>query len=942
MPFPAPATESAMVRSLRDRTLLEQLGVGSYARYGQGRQRLRRPAVPPAPVRHVSQSLYSHGPRVPPTIITGSSLNRQELLRTMPHHRGLVPSDPPSWVITDSSPPKLNEAGDPPLENLSHGPMVPYPPPGARNALTNDPIRNRIRANQFPQRQLMTSRPNQEPHTSRINSTNRVAQYPPGQLAIPRFHENSRNGYNDRLGLSFHPPLVIGFNRGSRAEQEDTHTRPQVIDYCGPGNPSLLIPSNPPPTPPSNFEASAWERLPFTKPNSGRTTRRNFEASVWRSYSSTRTNSCRSNSNTVASSHRASDHSVLEFPSQETPAQTSHLTLAMTSQPDSNAPSSSRDYVVQRGLTTRLGLPSAEQRSDRSSPPESSKPGIPRPIASFLGLPSEDERGSYNPSPGPTTTSVQGNFDRPPPFELSATPSGLLYLPTHHIANVVPSLQKHINASSAFRPVTSADTDPTATSRRHFIALPQNPSGIAPIELTETDHVPVRELHTRRAGQILSKAQTIQPLARVHNDKLLTQLQQFATGNAIIEDAIGTSPSGIPRLVPVIDPIYGGTRPTMAGITRPRPGQEIFQPKPRNPFRGKESRNRNCREAPETEGDGARKLSLRGGEAPNYMAMVPLQPPRTGGRTTVNTPRHTSALQTTQLVNQAEELAAIEQSQPSLVPVPNCDPIHLAQEPVQGAEDSHGIAIFEWKLTEPTFDFIAGPAVALNSRQITPSPTIALNLPRDATDAAETGPAQALSTPSPLPGRDRRTLSSLPSGSSGLPTPPPSWRLPSHQGLSRIPVPRGGGAYHGHRSLQRRIGLSSIIPPSPTRPPTPPKTPLLISVPTIQKLHQPPVSEDQSSVAQDEDSSLGETPFSVKIDEVEPSPTKSRSLPSFNPPKKSRKRVTEESLRVWILRQCYLAKLNAAYEEGIREQEEVDGEGLMDLGAFVGDEGSFI
>lgn len=82
--------------------------------------------------------------------------------------------------------------------------------------------------------------------------------------------------------------------------------------------------------------------------------------------------------------------------------------------------------------------------------------------------------------------------------------------------------------------------------------------------------------------------------------------------------------------------------------------------------------------------------------------------------------------------------------------------------------------------------------------------------------------------------------------------------------------------------------------------------------------------------------------FSLEIDEVEPGPTKSLSLPSFNRPKKPRKRLTEESLRVWILRQCYLAKLNAAYEEVVHKEEEVDREGLMDLEVFMEDGGSFI
>ena len=394
--------------------------------------------------------------------------------------------------------------------------------------------------------------------------------------------------------------------------------------------------------------------------------------------------------------------------------------------------------------------------------------------------------------------------------------------------------------------------------------------------------------------------------------------------------------------MPTIDPMYGGTRPKVVGIVRPCPGQELFQPEPGNPSRGKRLLDHDSREAPETDGYGAGELFLRGGEAPNDMAMVPLRPPCR---------IIASALSTNQPVNQEQELVAIEDLKGSVVPLPRCDLMLPTQELVNEAEDSPREIFLEWKSTEPTSECLVGSAVTLNSRQTTiPSTTGALYLPGGIIEAAETGPAQAIPTPPALRSRERRILPP-PSGSSGLPTPPPSWRLPIYHSPSRIPVPRGGGAYHGHHSLQRRIGLSSIIPPFPTRPstipksqagaptpprtPTPPKTPPLI---LTQKLHQRSVREDPSGPIQAEDRSLGE----MEIHEIEPGPTKSQSLPSFNRPKKFRKRLTEESLRVWILRQCYLAKLNAAYEEGMRKQEGVSGEDLVGREVFVNDGGSFI
>ncbi|KAF8458185.1 hypothetical protein BGX38DRAFT_651192 [Terfezia claveryi] len=341
----------------------------------------------------------------------------------------------------------------------------------------------------------MNPRPHQEPDTCHVNIINPITQYPPGQLGVPRFLENSHDGYNDRLGLAFHPPLVIGFSRNSRTERGHARIPPQVIDYRGSGGPSLVIPNDSLPTPPSSFEASAWERHSYTrtKTNSPGTRSRNFDASVWESYSSTRR---RSNVNTIAFSRTVSDPIIRELPNQETPAQTNHLAPATACQSEPNASSRSRDYVVQRDLT-------ADQDSEGSSS-GSSNPGLPRSIASFLGLPFAD-KGAESSSPEATKPSlrraspsslglpsVQGNFDRPPPFELSATSSGLLYLPS---------------------------------------------------ELTGTDYVTVRQHHTRRAAQTLPDNQ---PPASLQNDKLLTQLQQFATGNAIIEGATSTSPSGIP------------------------------------------------------------------------------------------------------------------------------------------------------------------------------------------------------------------------------------------------------------------------------------------------------------------------------------------------------------------------------------------------------------
>lgn len=554
------AAGSLMLRRIRDRTLLDQLGVGSCARYGPRapRQRPRRPALPPSTLHHGPLFLYNYDSRIPPTA-----------------------SDPQPAAIAAHNPPKLEEAGDPPLETPSYGAIVSYFSPSACNSLTKDNIHNRIRANQFPQRQFMNPRPHQE----------------------PRFLENSHDGYNDRLGLAFHPPLVIGFNRNSRTGREHARIPPQAIDYRGSGGPNLVIPNDSIPTPPSSFEASAWERHSSTrtKTNSPGTTSRNFEASVWESYSSTRR---RVNVNTIAFSRATSDPVIRELRNQETLAQTNHLALAKACQSDPNASSRSRDYVVPRDLAALLGLPSADQDDDGSSS-ESSNPGLPRPIASFLGLPSADKGGGDSSSPEatkpslpraiPSSPSVQGDFDRHPPYELSATSSGLLYLPA----------------------------DP-----------PQKTSGIVHSELTGADYVSVPQHHTRRAAQTLPGNE---PPASLRNDKLLAQLQQFATGNAIIEGARGTSPSGIPRLVPIIDPVHGGTRTTVADIVRTRPGKEVFQPKPGNPLRRKELRDHNYREIPETEGDGVMGHSLRGGEAPDYMAMVPLRP---RGRSIANTWRN--------------------------------------------------------------------------------------------------------------------------------------------------------------------------------------------------------------------------------------------------------------------------------------------------------------
>ena len=443
VPKMMPAVESEMLKRIRDRTLLEQLGIGSYARYGPGAQRLRprRPALPPATVRHAPLYLCNGDPHFPPTIIARSSLNGQELLRGMPPHSGLVPSAPPPAVVTAYNPPKLDEARHPPLETPSCGAIVPCLPPSVHNAPTRDLVRNQIRTSQFPRRQLINSRPLDASH---INNINPATQYPPGKLAIPRFYENPHHGYNNRLGLSFHPPLVIGFNRDSRPEQEDAHIRPQATDYRGLRNPSWFIPTSDSfPTPPRSFEASAWERRSFTRTKSPRTT----------------------------------------------------LKATIVSQSDPKAQSRSRDYVVQKDLAARLGLPSADQRSDGSSSPECSNPGIPRPIASFLALPSADERG-HSSTPEPTSNPrsprplVQDNFDRPSPLEPSATPSGLLYLPTDYIAEGVPPAQEHDKAAGE-------NTDPTLPSRRSSTGAPQNPGGIAPTELTGTDYLPASCTNSR-------------------------------------------------------------------------------------------------------------------------------------------------------------------------------------------------------------------------------------------------------------------------------------------------------------------------------------------------------------------------------------------------------------------------------------------------------------
>ncbi|KAF8427016.1 hypothetical protein EV426DRAFT_715278 [Tirmania nivea] len=903
--------ESAMLRNLRDQTLLEQLGGGSYAGYAPGppRQEPPRPVLTPATVHHAPLFLYNH---IPPATIGRTHPNGQELLQTVPLNSGLIPLDPPA-AVTANSPLSLGEAGDPPLETRAYGATVPYVHPGVRNVPTSNPIRNRIPANQYPQRQLMNSRPHQDPPTSYVSNTNRANQYPLGQLAIPRYYQNPNTGYNYLLGLSFHPPLVIGFNRNSRIEQGNARIPP--ANHRGPRNLSFPLPNDALPVPPRSFEATAWERRSSARLNALRITPTGFEASIWESYSSTRVNVPRSNPNRIASSDGASEPIIPSLPHQEISAQTNGLTLAIANQSDPSTYPSSREYVAQRGAVTRVGLPSANEGGGLTPPSGSTNPSLPRAIASLHRLPL-----------------VQGSFDRPPPYELSATPSGLLYLPTNHIMDGVTSSSDNI---PTYRHVASEDTGPAVPSRRHNRDRLQNFSRNRPIELTGPDSTPTRE------RQNLPEAQTNQPPASVHNDTLPAQLQHFASSSAT-EGA--RPPSG-----------NSGARPTMAGIVRPRADQGLCQPKPENPFRNKGLRDRDFRELPEIEWYGARGLSLRGGEAPNYRAMVPLRPPWTSNRKVANNFHHILALSTEKPVNQQGERAAIEHSKASVVSLPHYDLAFFTHELVKGVEDSRGVIDFEWKITEPTFEFSVGSTVTLNPLLITsshfPSTTCTLNLSGDVTDAGATGGSQAISAPPSLQSQESRVLSPPPLGSSNLPTPPPSWRPPNHQSPSRIPIPRRGATYHGHLSPSRRAGLFSTIPPSPTRPPTPPKpltkpptppkTPPLISTPTIQNLHQPSV-EDPPSTIQAEDSSLSKIPFSAEIEEIEPGPPISRSLPLFNRPKKLRNRLTEESLRVWILRQCYLAKLNAAYEEARYEEEEVVREDLMDLEVPVEDGGSFI
>ncbi|KAF8458184.1 hypothetical protein BGX38DRAFT_651311 [Terfezia claveryi] len=103
------ATGSLMLRSLRHRNLLQQLGVGSRARYGPRapRQRPRHPALPPSTMHHAPLFLYNHDSRIPPTAIARSSLNEQELLQTVAlivasylrilHRLRLQLTTPPNW-----------------------------------------------------------------------------------------------------------------------------------------------------------------------------------------------------------------------------------------------------------------------------------------------------------------------------------------------------------------------------------------------------------------------------------------------------------------------------------------------------------------------------------------------------------------------------------------------------------------------------------------------------------------------------------------------------------------------------------------------------------------------------------------------------------------------------------------------------------------------------
>ena len=887
-----------MLRNQRDRILLNQLGVGSYATYDPGapRQWPRRRALPPAVVRHAPLPLHSY---VPPTTIARESLNEQELLQTAHPNGSLLPFAPSPAAINITP----YSRSDPQLEPQSYGAIVPYVHPSVSSTPTSDPLGNRvrIRQNKFPQRQL-------EPPTSHVDMSDPVTQYPPGQLAMPRLHHNSHIGYNDRLGLAFHPPLLIDFNRCSKTGQGSAPIPAQRMGYSVSGHPSWPVPDNLLPTPPS-FEASAWERHSSTRENTPRTTPTNIQASIWENYS-TRANTSRINPNTTASSWEASDPTTPELPNQEKYTQPNHLTLAIASQSGPSESSRLRDYVVPRDLATKPRLPSAADGS--SLPPESTNPGLPRTTASLLQLPS-----------------AQGNSDRPPPFELSAsaTPFGLPYPPTDRIAD---RTQENYNVSS-FISAASEVTGPTVPPRRHNTGLLQDPRGIEPIKLTEA-HVSDCESH---ADHSLPEAHTNQPSTNVRSDTMLMQAQQLATGD-IIEDTRGTR---IPRLVPATDPVYGGIRPTMAGVVETRPNQELFRPKPENPFWAKEIRDRNYREAPGTEGYGARKLSLRGGESPDYRAMVPLRSPWKRNPIIASTFHHIRA--TAKTIYPEGKPVGIEHPKAPLVPSPHSDLTPLTQEVVREAKDPHGGISFGWKITEPTFEFSAEPTVALNPGQQTPplilSTTSAQNLPGGVTDVEETGISQAIPTSPPLPSRERRILFP-PLGSSGLPTPPPSWRIPNYQGLSRIPIPRGGGTYRSHLPLQRWDGSSSTRPSiplkPPSRPPTPPKTPPLISTPTIQKLHQPAVPEDLSSSLQAEDSFFGDLPVS-EVHKLEPGLAKIHT-------RKFRKRLREESLRVWILRQCYLAKVNEAYGGVIFEKEEVSREGLMDLEVLVEDEGSFI